>query len=45
MGLDRKLIDGTLRFSVSEFTTEEEIDYTVTALIKIVSRVRMLMRK
>ncbi|MBE7012017.1 MAG: cysteine desulfurase [Ruminococcaceae bacterium] len=45
MGLDRKLIDGTIRFSLSEFTTEEEIDYTVASLAKIVSRVRILMRK
>lgn len=45
MGLDRNLIDGTLRFSLSEFTTAEEIDYTVASLTKIVSRVRMLMRK
>ncbi len=45
MGLDRNLIDGTLRFSLSEFTNEEEIDYTVSVLTKVVSRVRMLMRK
>ncbi len=45
MGVDRNLIDGTLRFSLSEFTTAEEIDYTVDCLSKIVSRNRMLMRK
>ncbi len=45
MGLDRNLIDGTIRFSLSEFTTAEEIDYTVACLTKIVSRVRKLMKK
>ncbi len=45
IGLDRGMIDGTLRFSLSEFTTAEEIDYTVAALIKIVSRLRKLMKK
>lgn len=45
IGLDKGLIDGTLRFSLSEFTTAEEIDYTVETLTKIVSRVRKLMKK
>lgn len=45
MGLGKDLIDGTLRLSLSEFTTAEEIDYTVAMLTKIVSRVRLLMRK
>lgn len=45
MGLDREAIDGTLRFSLSEFTTAEEIDYTLISLTKIVSRVRKLMQK
>lgn len=45
IGLDRGMIDGTLRFSLSEFTTAEEIDYTVASLTKIVSRVRKLMKK
>lgn len=45
IGLDRDLIDGTLRFSLSEFTTADEIDYTAASLAKIVSRVRKLMKK
>lgn len=45
IGLDRNLIDGTLRFSLSEFTTAEDIDYTVAALEKIVARVRKIMKK
>ncbi len=45
IGLDRNMIDGTIRFSLSEFTTAEEIDYTVISLTKIVSRVRKLMKK
>ena len=45
MGIDRNLIDGTLRFSLSEFTTAEEIDYTVNSLVKIVKQVRIIMKK
>ncbi len=45
MGVKPDLIDGTIRFSLSEFTTAEEIDYTVTALIRIVNQVRRLMKK
>lgn len=44
MKVPRNMIDGTLRFSLSEFTTEEEIDYTVAALIKVVKRNRLVMR-
>ncbi len=45
MGVDKNLIDGTLRFSLSEFTTLEEIDYALDCLIKTVKRNRALMRK
>ena len=29
IGVEREYLDATLRFSLSEFTTEEEIDYTL----------------
>ena len=45
MGVDKNLIDGTLRFSLSEFTTAEEIDYALDCLLKTVKRNRALMRK
>lgn len=42
IGLDREMIDGSIRFSLSEFTTAEEIDKTVEALKKIIARLRKL---
>lgn len=42
IGLDRAMIDGSIRFSLSEFTTADEIDKTVEALSKIIPRLRKL---
>lgn len=42
IGLDRGMIDGSIRFSLSEFTTEEEIEKTVSALSVIIPRLRKL---
>ncbi len=42
IGLDKKKIGSSIRFSLSEFTTPEEIDKTVSALTSIVSRLRKL---
>lgn len=42
IGLDRKMIDGSIRFSLSEFTTAEDIDKTVKALEVIIPRLRKL---
>ncbi|MBR5152704.1 MAG: cysteine desulfurase [Clostridia bacterium] len=42
MGVDRAMIDGSIRFSLSEFTTQEDIDATVDALATIVPRLRKL---
>lgn len=42
IGLDRKMIDGSIRFSLSENTTEEEIDKTIEAVCQIVTRLRKL---
>ncbi len=45
IGVDRKMIDGSIRFSLSEFTTEEEIDYTIEKLAKNVKNIRKLMKR
>lgn len=42
IGLDRKMIDGSIRFSLSENTTEEEIDKTIEAVCQIVTCLRKL---
>lgn len=44
MGIKDKVIDGALRFSFSEFNTEEEIDYTLEVLKKEVPLLRKIMR-
>jgi cysteine desulfurase len=40
MGLPLELAQGALRFSVSEETTAEEVDYAVECLVKAVGRLR-----
>ncbi len=42
IGLKREEIDGSIRFSLSEFTTAQEIDKTITALKTIIPRLRKL---
>ncbi len=42
IGVPRKMIDGSIRFSLSEFTTAEQIDETIQAVNKIVPRLRRL---
>lgn len=42
IGVDRAMIDGSIRFSLCEFTTTEEIDKTAAATIDIVKRLRRL---
>lgn len=42
IGVPRKMIDGSIRFSLSEFSTEEDVDITVEALKKIIPRLRKL---
>jgi len=44
IGLERDLLDSTLRFSFSGFTTEEEIDYTLQELYDIVPMLRRYTR-
>lgn len=45
IGLDKELLGSTLRFSLSVFTTEEEIDYTIQALYEIVPMLRRFTRR
>lgn len=44
IGLERDLLDSTLRFSLSVFTTQEEIDYTLQTLYDIVPVLRKYTR-
>ena len=37
-----EIINGTVRFTVGDFTTKEDIDYTVDALAKVVDTLRKL---
>ena len=45
IGLGKDYIDGSIRFSLSEFNTEEEIDFTADKLKRAVEQIRKLMRK
>ncbi len=42
LGISDELIHGTVRFTVGDFTTKEDIDYTVDCLKMVVSRLREL---
>ena len=42
IGTPREMIDGSIRFSLSEMNTEEDIDAAVAALTVIVPRLRKL---
>jgi cysteine desulfurase len=42
MGLDHNLANSAVRFSLSRFTTPEEIEYTIRALSGIVERLRAI---
>ena len=44
IGADQEYLDATLRFSMSEFTTPEEIDYTLEALKSLVPTLRRYTR-
>ena len=43
LGLSREEVRGSLRFSLSAYTTREEIEYTVEALKEITSRLREML--
>lgn len=45
IGVEREYLDATLRFSFSEFTTEEEIDYTLKTLYNCIPMLRRYRRR
>lgn len=45
IGAGKEYLDATLRFSMSEFTTREEIDYTLETLYNLVSVLRRYTRR
>ena len=45
IGVEKELLESTLRFSLSVFTTEEEIDYTLQAMYDIVPMLRKYTRR
>ncbi|HBH12661.1 MAG TPA: cysteine desulfurase NifS [Clostridiales bacterium] len=42
IGLPHEIAHGSLRLSLSEFTTEEDVDYTIEKLIGVVHRLRLM---
>lgn len=44
IGVEKELLDATIRFSLSVFTTREEIEYTVQALCEMVPMLRKYTR-
>ncbi len=42
IGLPHEIAHGSVRFSVSSETTEEEVDYVLEVLPKIVKRLRLM---
>ncbi len=42
MGIPAEFAHGTLRFSLSKYTTKEEIDYTIESLVEIIGKLRDL---
>ena len=45
IGVERDMLDSTIRFSISVFTTKEEIQYTIQALSEIIPMLRRYSRK
>ncbi len=44
-GTDKKFLDATIRFSFSDFTTDEELDTTIAALEELLPQLRRFTRK
>lgn len=40
IGVPDEMIHGTIRFTVGDFTTKDDIDYVIDCLVKVVSRLR-----
>jgi cysteine desulfurase len=44
MGIDRRVVHGAIRFSLSRFTTEAEIDRVLDLMPRIIERLQALQR-
>lgn len=45
IGVDKKLLDSTIRISMSPFTTRQEIDYTIDSMEELIPKLRKYVRK
>ncbi|MBQ4069066.1 MAG: cysteine desulfurase [Lachnospiraceae bacterium] len=45
IGLPKNLLDSTVRFSLSSFTTKEELDYAIEAMKEMLAKLRIYIRK
>ena len=45
IGVEKDLLDSTIRFSISVFTTEEEIQYTIQALSEVIPMLRKYIKR
>ena len=45
IGVKKELLDSTVRFSLSVFTTKEEIDYAIETMEELMGRLRIYRRK
>ena len=45
IGVEKDMLDSTIRFSISVFTTKEEIQYTIQALSELIPMLRKYMRR
>ena len=42
IGVNDEMVHGTIRFTVGDFTTKEDIDYTVECLTEVINKLREL---
>ena len=42
IGLPHEIAHGSLRLTIGDFTTEEDVDYTVNALVEVVEKLRQM---
>ena len=45
IALEKDLLDSTIRFSMSIFTTKEELDYTLQAMYDMIPMLRKYIRR
>lgn len=45
IGLKKNLLDSTVRFSLSSYTTKEELDYTIETMKEMLAKLRIYIRK